>query len=491
MLVRVTGLLILLLLWARGPAGAVSGGEQWKRLITGGEKASNRGDYASAERLFKQALNDATRRDRVGRDTAISLFEMGVVASKRQEWPQSESLYRQALPLFERLLVRETAGGRAVRDRIAAGSYVDTLMWLGSDYGHQGRESEAEAYFRRALAIQEKFLSASSIDAANCVRSLAVLLCDEGKYAEATPLWRRALATFKARKGPRSVEVCTCLHSLGWLALQQHQYEQGEQFLRQGLALAEGLKEEGRLDKGLCLDELGDLYLHRGMAAQAETLHRQAVAVLEGLGPGEERYLACALLSLGDDCYDRHQYAEAEAHLRRALALREKHQGPTHPRLVECLDAYADVLKATGRAAQATEMEARIRAIRAAHSAPCGDPQQTPCQEGSPAPSVSPEGAGRDRQPSEARAEWAFLGIGRGLILLLAGLCVWGVKASLFCLAEEANGLRRAVLRRNWWSEGGCSNHLAMLVIYLASAFVMFGMAAVILYLGGPAFDWD
>jgi hypothetical protein len=99
--------------------------------------------------------------------------------------------------------------------------------------------------------------------------------------------------------------------------------------------------------------------------------------------------------------------------------------------------------------------------------------------------------AGRDRQPSDVIAEWAFLGIGRGLILLLAGLCVWGVKWSLFCLAEEAVGFRRAVLQRNWWSEAGCSDHLAMLVIYLVSAFVMFGMAAVILYLGGPAFHWD
>ncbi len=58
-------------------------------------------------------------------------------------------------------------------------------------------------------------------------------------------------------------------------------------------------------------------------------------------------------------------YAEAEPLYRRSLAIMEKALGPEHPNVATNLENYAALLRETGRADEAAEMEARAKAIRA------------------------------------------------------------------------------------------------------------------------------
>jgi len=50
---------------------------------------------------------------------------------------------------------------------------------------------------------------------------------------------------------------------------------------------------------------------------------------------------------------------------RRSLTIWEKALGPEHPNVAQSLDNYAALLRETGRADEAAEMEARAKAIRA------------------------------------------------------------------------------------------------------------------------------
>ena len=59
------------------------------------------------------------------------------------------------------------------------------------------------------------------------------------------------------------------------------------------------------------------------------------------------------------------QYAEAEPLYQRALAIWEKALGPEHLNVAQSLENYADLLRKTGRADEAAELEARAQAIRA------------------------------------------------------------------------------------------------------------------------------
>ncbi len=62
------------------------------------------------------------------------------------------------------------------------------------------------------------------------------------------------------------------------------------------------------------------------------------------------------------------RHAEAEPLHKRALAIREKALGPDHPDVATILENYAVLLRVTGRDAEATEMEARAKVIRAKHA---------------------------------------------------------------------------------------------------------------------------
>jgi tetratricopeptide (TPR) repeat protein len=67
--------------------------------------------------------------------------------------------------------------------------------------------------------------------------------------------------------------------------------------------------------------------------------------------------LACA--------YRRNKrYDEADPLFRRAIAIREENLEPDHPLLLELLTDYAILLRETGRAGEAGELEAQVDAAR-------------------------------------------------------------------------------------------------------------------------------
>ena len=73
-------------------------------------------------------------------------------------------------------------------------------MWLRPSttwpvvYETQGKYADAEALYKRALAIREKALGQDHPDVARTLNNLAVVYKDQGKYADAEGLYKRALA---------------------------------------------------------------------------------------------------------------------------------------------------------------------------------------------------------------------------------------------------------------------------------------------------------
>ncbi len=63
--------------------------------------------------------------------------------------------------------------------------------------------------------------------------------------------------------------------------------------------------------------------------------------------------------------HDQGQYVLAEPLYRRSLAILEKALRPEHPTVAASLENYAELLRETGRADEAAEMESRAKAIRA------------------------------------------------------------------------------------------------------------------------------
>ena len=83
--------------------------------------------------------------------------------------------------------------------------HPDTLLSvnnLAALYHAQGRYSEAEPLYKRALEASERVLGREHPDTLQSVNNLAALYETQGRYSEAEPLYKRALEASGAGAGP-------------------------------------------------------------------------------------------------------------------------------------------------------------------------------------------------------------------------------------------------------------------------------------------------
>ena len=78
--------------------------------------------------------------------------------------------------------------------------------------------------------------------------------------------------------------------------------------------------------------------------------------------------MATSLNNLGLLYKTQGRYNEAEPFYKRSLAIREKALGPAHPNVAKGLENYAALLRKMNRDAEAKNMEARAKVIRAKHA---------------------------------------------------------------------------------------------------------------------------
>jgi tetratricopeptide (TPR) repeat protein len=145
-------------------------------ILLQGLIASQRQDYAEAERLYQDAL--AIYR-KLGEETdeAIALNELGSVARSQRHYDRAESYFKQALAIDEK---RGDKEGQAV--------WCGNLGLLAL---YRNRPTEARPWYERELALAQEVGRQNLV--ASAQYGLARVLEEEGRYAEALPLAQAAL----------------------------------------------------------------------------------------------------------------------------------------------------------------------------------------------------------------------------------------------------------------------------------------------------------
>lgn len=176
-----------------------------------------------------------------------------------------------------------------------------------------GRAEEAEEYFRRSLAIEEKQMGADHPHVAATLADLGASALASGRAAEAEEVLNRALAI-------------------------------SEKAEARGGAAASAASAE--TSSGI-LHSLAECARNGGRAAEAEGLLKRALEIEEkgstaaggaGGGGGVLSSSAAATLGkLGGLAGDAGRMEEAEGYYRRALVLEEERLGGEHPRVVDTL----------------------------------------------------------------------------------------------------------------------------------------------------------
>ncbi len=103
------------------------------------------------------------------------------------------------------------------------------------------------------------------------------------------------------------------------------------------------------------------LYKSQGRYAEAEPLYKRALSI-------REKALGLEHPDVAQSLNTRGRHAEDDPLHKCSLAIGEKALGPKHPDVATSLENYASLLRQTGRSAEAQEMEARAKAIRAKHA---------------------------------------------------------------------------------------------------------------------------
>lgn len=207
-------------------------------------------------------------------------------------------------------------------------------------HAQDGRAEEAQEYFRRSLAIEEKQMGEEHPHVAATLADLAASSLASGSTEEVEGLLRRALAITEKTA---TAETGT-LHCLADCTRKRGRHAEAEGLLRRALAIEQGSNgtpatsgsssvfasassASGAGAVATTLGELASCACEAGKAEQAEEWFRKALAEEEErLGKGH-RDVAATLTRLGKCLSQQSKVEEAAAVHRRALSIIEETDG--------------------------------------------------------------------------------------------------------------------------------------------------------------------
>ena len=148
---------------------------------------------------------------------------------------------------------------------------------------------QAEALFKRALAIRERHLGEKHPDVAATLNSLARLYFRRNDFVAAAPLLMRLLAIKQESLGAHHPEVAVILTSLAKVRLAERQYEDAEQLARRALLIREGIHEANDPAVAMSLDTLADVLAARGLLEEEQGLRKRIADIRGATAQGRSR----------------------------------------------------------------------------------------------------------------------------------------------------------------------------------------------------------
>jgi tetratricopeptide (TPR) repeat protein len=359
---------------------------------------SAEGRYAEAEKVYQKTLE--LKEDMLGRANPAIIPAVDDVA--RVSFAQMK--YDQAVDLIGReLRIMEREYGDNDPKLVPSLEQVARVLEAASKY------PDAERFLSRAIAIREKTASAESAELVPDLSQLARVNVEKHNAVGAEELYRRVLAMEQKKYSTSSPELLPALDALASLALEQH--GDAEPLLKQTLSIREGNLGPNNIEVARNLDKLAEIYteqkrfdeaqkvserslfiwmkeLKPGSAELAEkyekvaelyqALHRPADAepLVQQVLTARESETVASLNTLASIYVTKQNLTEAESLYRLSLTILDKKGVLSGKRplflsstddnlelLAQTALDYADLLKKMRRKADASKIEARIRAV--------------------------------------------------------------------------------------------------------------------------------
>ena len=295
-----------------------------------GKALTNLGPVDSAAAAFESAL--AMRRQLSAatgeghEDVAKSLVGLGSVLLNRGDYAGAERRYREALAVYR---------SARVADSTAVGRVLNNLAVL--TYG-RGRYAEAETVFRELLATRRAQLGPRHPLVGETLGNLGLALHDGRKYADAESSLRQAVAIGRAAAPNGSPAVALALNALGRVLTAQGRLAEADTALGEALAMRRASSGPRNPTVGATLLPLGSLRARQGDGRAADSLYGEALALFRaGLPPTHVR-IAEALSARAALYLAEGRLTEAAPAAREAYTIFRQQLGPDHPKVAAAGD---------------------------------------------------------------------------------------------------------------------------------------------------------
>ncbi|KAK4118976.1 hypothetical protein N657DRAFT_650651 [Parathielavia appendiculata] len=275
------------------------------------------------------------------------LHNLGDFYTSQGRLSDAQAMYERALQSKEKALGPEHT------------STHSTVNNLGLLYKAQGRLSDAEAMYERALRGSEKVLRPEHTSTLITVNNLGDLYADQGRFSDAEAMYERALRGKEKALGPEHTSTLATVNNLGNLYANQGRLSDAEVLYKralQGYKKALGPEHTSTLDT---VNNLGLLYADQGRLSDAEAMYERALQGREKALGTEHTSTLDTVNNLGLLYADQGRLSDAEAMYERALRGREKALGPEHTSTLDTVNNLGLLYADQGRLSDAEAMYER------------------------------------------------------------------------------------------------------------------------------------
>ncbi|MBI2811632.1 MAG: tetratricopeptide repeat protein [Candidatus Melainabacteria bacterium] len=316
-----------------------------------GESAYKRGDYATAEIKFKEALKESEQYAPTDLRRAKIYNNLAELYRTTYKFDLAEPFYDKSVAIARKLGNNHP-------------ELPMSLNNLATLYRDQGLYSKSESTFREALSIWDMRIKRDDLNRAAILNGTGKILRDEGKYSEAEKYYKQALSIKEKTLGANDADNSVVLNNLGGVYRDQGKYSESEEYYLRALTIDRAAHGDNHPYTATDLNNLAGLYRDQNRLDESDALYKQALEIRAAVLGSNHPVTAKTMLGMAELASKRGDFDAAQRLLERAVAIQSKTLGPDHPEIATTYNLMGNLFLSQHKAVAACKMQNMCIAIR-------------------------------------------------------------------------------------------------------------------------------
>ena len=311
-------------------------------------------ETVSAEWLLKALRRVAPMppEDRVAYQSAKTMNAQGETLYAQGKYTEAQALWEKALEIRRRLLTDNHPDTAESYNNVAANLVA------------HGKYDQAQPLLEKALEIWRRLLTDDHPNTAQGYNNAAYNLQDQGKYAQAQPLVEKALEINRRLLTDDHPETATSFNNVAYNLFAQGRYAAAQPLYEKALEIRRRLLSDEHVETAVSYHSLAFNLTAQGKYAQAQPLHEKALEIWRRLRTDDHPDTASGYSELALNLVAQGKYAQAQPLNERALEIRRGLLTDDHPETALSYNNLAGNLKEQGKYAQAHSLFQKALEIR-------------------------------------------------------------------------------------------------------------------------------